>query len=402
MNKLTSRRIGTEIELGPKIGNDGFSKIRIGYKNGKEYAVKYTKYSILTEFKDLSTQFFTEVTTLSNLDNLHIMKIHGYSSMATYTKQYSDIIIETTVSYYIFDKPLQWSLMDIIYFSQSLSENTARFYFKQLLSTITYLHTSGYTHRNLKLKYLLLDNNCNLLLSGFSHACTSKEQVNIKPKEPIQGHDLSTDDIFSLGYILFIMLFKHPPFIRSLPSDMLYKFICEYRIEDFWKQFTKIKVSNEAKNLISRLIAYEEIFRPTLCEIEYMPWVQGQVSSIDEVQKEITELIQITGQRAREEAVKRKKRKLQNSIDGAIVGFNGYAGNTRGIENSLLTEVLIVPKRIPDSNLLLGGAYIYTMEHPIEIQRGLMSYLVLTATSYKIDSTKFKVSIVNKIDGSNV
>lgn len=397
MNKLISRKIGTEIELGPKIGNDGFSKIRIAYKNGKEYAVKYMKYTLLGEVKTLSAQLATEIAALSHLASPHIPKLYEHSHFSTYTKQYLHCSTQVKVSYCLLDKPLDWSLMDVVFFARPLSEGVARFYFKQLLSAVACVHGCGYAHGNLKLKYLLLNHECNLILSGFSQAknlSLSKDQVSrevLMNSEQIreESNNPIIDDIFSLGYILFIMLFKSPPFITPSPTDMLYKFICEHKLSDFWKQFSKVKVSGEAKDLISSLIAYEAIFRPSLCEIECSPWLQEQTPTLEEVQKEIKVLMQVTEQRAREEALKRRKRK---SALEAATGIKVSPPNTRGLDNSsTLEKSTKKAKGISEGALMTGGTCVYSMESIEEIERALMSYLVAMASSCSIDNARHKV-----------
>eukprot|EP00826_Nyctotherus_ovalis_P014535 TRINITY_DN14058_c0_g4_i3.p1 TRINITY_DN14058_c0_g4~~TRINITY_DN14058_c0_g4_i3.p1 ORF type:complete len:460 (+),score=99.19 TRINITY_DN14058_c0_g4_i3:2550-3929(+) len=397
MNKLISRKIGTEIELGPKVGNDGFSKIRIAYKDGKEYAVKYTKCTLLGEIKTLSAQLSAEIAALTRLANPHIPKLHEHSHVSIYTKQYSHSSAQTKVSYCLLDKPLDWNLMDVVFFARPLSEEVARFYFKQLLNAVGYIHGRGYAHGNLKLKYLLLNRECNLILSGFSQAkdlSLSKEQMGrevLVNSGQIQEESSNpmVDDIFSLGCILFIMLFKSPPFITPSPTDMLYKFICEHKLSDFWKQFSKIKVSSEAKDLISSLIAYEAIFRPSLCEIECSPWLQEKTPTLEEVQKEIKALMQVTEQRAREEALKRRKRKSTLEI---ATGIKVSSLNTRGLDNSSTLEKNTKEvKGISEGVLITGGTCIYSMESIEEIEHSLMSYLIVAASSCKIDNVKHKV-----------
>jgi maternal embryonic leucine zipper kinase len=48
-----------------------------------------------------------------------------------------------------------------------LSESEARFFFRQIISALAYIHSKGYAHRDLKPENLLLDDNQCLKLIDF-------------------------------------------------------------------------------------------------------------------------------------------------------------------------------------------------------------------------------------------
>ena len=63
-------------------------------------------------------------------------------------------------------------LIDYVYKKGGLSEPICRYYFKQLLKALCYLHTKGYSHRDLKLDNILLDDKFNLKIVDFGFACS--------------------------------------------------------------------------------------------------------------------------------------------------------------------------------------------------------------------------------------
>jgi len=410
MDKCVSRKIGTEITLGAKIRTEDSSKIRIGYKEGKEYAVRYTKLIAQKKPEYIQRHLSNELEALNNLKDSKIIKVYGFSYSANYIKVYNKRTVAVQVVYCLLDRDLQWNLMDIICFTKPFSERIARFYFKQLLSAVYYIHENGYAHRNLKLENLLLDKDYNLVITGFGFS--KKLSSYSKEVDKYLSHESSMcpeslqsiicdpvmDDFFSLGYILFAMLFKSAPFRKAISKDMHYRLIYEHRLEEFWKQFSKIVISNNAKSLISSILAYEPIFRGSLCEIESTPWVEDEVPSLEEVQKEISELIKMVDQRARQQALNRKKVRVQYSSYKGVY-LDGHNKQTRGGPGFDIPEgPIATSKRLPEesksiSSTTISSTRLYTAENPTTIERELSSYLVSKTSSFKMDNDKYKVAL---------
>eukprot|EP00826_Nyctotherus_ovalis_P051323 TRINITY_DN6409_c0_g1_i8.p1 TRINITY_DN6409_c0_g1~~TRINITY_DN6409_c0_g1_i8.p1 ORF type:complete len:453 (-),score=79.65 TRINITY_DN6409_c0_g1_i8:22-1380(-) len=412
MSRCISRKIGTDIVLGAKLNTEGISKLRIGYKDGKEYAVKYTKINSLKKAEHIYRLLSNEIETLGNLKDPKVIQMHGYSYSDRYIKQYKDHTADTEVTYCLLSRTTQFSLLDIIYFSKPFNERLTRFYFRQLLSAVRYIHESGYAHRNLKLSNILIDENYNLVVAGFGCAkklssfskeveeCLNRESCMCPESLLSITCDPVMDDLFSLGYLLFTMLIKNPPFYKAIPTDIHYKLICEHKLDGFWKQFFKTKISTEVRSLISSILAYEPIFRPSLCEIESSSWVQESVPTLEEVRQEISELIKTADQRSKEHALNRRKLRAKAApCKGAAIGFSGYAIKRRGLESGDLAESTEeTHEKMLEESKVVSSTHIYTMEHPSAIEDTLSSYFVSTAKSYTIDSKKYKVRMGMSVD----
>jgi len=157
--------------------------------------------------------------------------------------------------------------------------------FRKLVKTVIYLHKNGIVHRDLKLEniMLLLDRkNIKLIDFGlceigkscrdiFTHSCGSPDYVSpeIMAHEPYTG---CKADVWSLGTLLFALLFAELPFSleervsnlsRSLPAPPL-----------LFPDTLKEPISNDAKDLIQKMLAMEERKRPFLEEVIQHPWMK--------------------------------------------------------------------------------------------------------------------------------
>lgn len=121
-------------------------------------------------------------------------------------------------------------LFDFISISGEFSEQLARYFFKQLLSSVEYCHRRMIAHRDLKLENLLLDQDFNIKLADFGFAAQLEghngngllktklgtygyRAPEIILEQPYEGKPV---DIFAAGVILFTMVAKLPPFGQAL------------------------------------------------------------------------------------------------------------------------------------------------------------------------------------------
>ena len=127
-------------------------------------------------------------------------------------------------------------LFDYVDHTGVFSEQEARFYFREMILSLEYMHGKSYAHRDLKPENLLFDKDFVLKLAdfGFSKACDSGKlktycgtesymAPEIHLKNPYDGKKV---DLFAAGIILFIMYSGTPAFGKALPSDPYYKLLC--------------------------------------------------------------------------------------------------------------------------------------------------------------------------------
>jgi len=157
---------------------------------------------------------------------------------------------------------------------QSFSEKEAVKIFKQLMSAVSYCHSQGICHRDLKPDNIIFlskdpDSTIKIIDFGLSKIFGelkpimkgNKVEKNIMSlrvgtayymsPEVLQGNYDNKCDIWACGVILYIMLCGYPPFDGESEHDIL-KAISKkkfYFPEDEWKS-----VSDDAKDLIKHMI----------------------------------------------------------------------------------------------------------------------------------------------------
>ena len=157
--------------------------------------------------------------------------------------------------------------------SGAFKESICKYYFKQMLQGMLYIHSKGFCHRDLKPENILLDKLYDIKIVDFGFACplegrdgtgTSKSVIGtpgymapeILAREPYLGR---VGDLFALGVILFILYAGHPPYFSlANDQDKLYNLIMTHRSDLFWKAHSSRKpegfFSEEFKELITCML----------------------------------------------------------------------------------------------------------------------------------------------------
>jgi maternal embryonic leucine zipper kinase len=163
-----------------------------------------------------------------------------------------------------------------------INESTARWVFKQLLTTVAYIHDQGIAHRDLKLENVLCDGlqQVKIVDFGFSRCAQSPGELfgtscgspAYAAPEVLAGkpYDGGIADMWSLGVMLFALVTGTLPWSVS-NQNLLYEQIarCDYEIP--------ATVSVLCADLIRNLIKRDPALRLTAKEAESHPWLDGVV-----------------------------------------------------------------------------------------------------------------------------
>ena len=166
-----------------------------------------------------------------------------------------------------------------------LTESVASSIMKQSFYALCYLHKNRICHRDIKPENFLLykeddSSHIKLIDFGLAKRVVPNEIMN-KPNgtpyyiapEVLKGSYTTQCDVWSMGVIMYIMLCGKPPFGGKHNKDIINNVLnSTYSMKsEIWNT-----VSDEAKDLISKLLERSADMRLTAQEAFDHPWIQTE------------------------------------------------------------------------------------------------------------------------------
>ncbi|KAE8694960.1 Serine/threonine-protein kinase SRK2H [Hibiscus syriacus] len=164
------------------------------------------------------------------------------------------------------------------------SEDEARYFFQQLISGVNYCHSMQICHRDLKLENTLLDGSPAPRLKICDFGYSKSSLLHSRPKSTVgtpayiapevlsrREYDGKLADVWSCGVTLYVMLVGAYPFEdqqdpRNFRKTIQRIMAVQYNIPDY------VHISQDCRNLLSRLFVAHPSRRITLKEIKNHPW----------------------------------------------------------------------------------------------------------------------------------
>ncbi|KAK9892496.1 hypothetical protein WA026_020486 [Henosepilachna vigintioctopunctata] len=253
-------------ELEKTIGKGNFAVVKLATHivTRTKVAIKIIDKTALDE--ENLTKIFRETAILRNLRHPHITRL--YQLMETNNTIY--IVTEYAHKGEIFDHLVEKGRMP---------EEEAKRIFSQIVSAVSYCHSQGVVHRDLKAENLLLDHNMDIKLAdfGFSNqfteGCLLSTWCGSPPyaaPELFQGlqYDGPKVDIWSLGVVLYVLVCGYVPF-DAQTLHMLRTVVIEgkFRIPYF--------MSRDCEDLIRHMLVVEPDKRLTMAQIAKHRWLSN-------------------------------------------------------------------------------------------------------------------------------
>lgn len=152
-------------------------------------------------------------------------------------------------------------LFDKIEPDYGVDEEIAHFYFKQLISSIEFIHQKGVAHRDIKPENILLDSQGNLKLADFGLAAVYKTKSGKRRQcttpcgsppymapevASFSGYDPTGADLWSCGIVLYVLLTGQTPWEEPTLQDTDFTNFVENdgKIHSFpWSKFDPLVLS---------------------------------------------------------------------------------------------------------------------------------------------------------------
>ncbi|OBA19251.1 Pkinase-domain-containing protein, partial [Metschnikowia bicuspidata var. bicuspidata NRRL YB-4993] len=284
------RRTARDYQFGTAIGEGSYSTVYLAVDlyNNKTYAVKMlSKKHIVKEGKIKYVNI--EKTTLHRLGVQHPGIVQLY-----YTFQ------DELSLFFVLDFAEYGELLSIISKFGSLLEHVLKFYMLQILDAVKFIHLKGVIHRDLKPENILVGYDFNLKITDFGAAKLLGEDedgadekitydsVNDHPQHGRQerkGSFVGTaeyvppellkynscgfeTDIWAIACILFQFFNGVPPFKGTTEYLTFEKII---NVNYSYREQVPLVV----KEIIDKILVFEPLKRPTIPQIQAMPWFKN-------------------------------------------------------------------------------------------------------------------------------
>lgn len=216
---------------GELIGRGSFGKVFLGLNatTGDMMAVKQVKAARNQNVEDPTKSLYAEVETMKDLDHLNIVQYLGFEQLGGVSNLFLEYVPGGSVK----------SLLNNF---GRFPEPTIQFLNKQVLEGLSYLHSRGILHRDLKADNLLLDIDGTVKISDFGISKRSRdiyannaemsmqgtifwmapEVINNVIKNQKQGYSAKVD-VWSLGCVILEMFVGRRPWSTEEAVGAMYK-----------------------------------------------------------------------------------------------------------------------------------------------------------------------------------
>ena len=229
--------------------------------------------------EECKKQFQKEMQILTQIDHPNIVRIFE--------------IFESNDTIYLVCELIKGKMLSKKMTNQNFSEPEIAILMSQILSALNYCHKKNIVHRDLKPDNIMFESNeKDAILKIIDFGQSSFFETNQKftgfigtplfmsPELVSQeGFGVKTD-IWSAGIILYILLRGQLPFITSSLQILFNQIKVTKFTKDTFKTSEWDKVSEIAKDLLSRMLTYNPKYRSSAEELLYHPFLKSNSNNL--------------------------------------------------------------------------------------------------------------------------
>ncbi|CAD8194709.1 unnamed protein product [Paramecium octaurelia] len=255
-------------QKGKVLGKGGFAKCYevTSIESKKVLAAKIIAKSTLKKGRTRA-KLITEIKLHKSLHHQNIV-------------QFEDVFEDNENVYILLELCQNQTLNELLKRRRRITQIEVQCYLKQLIGALKYIHSHRVLHRDLKLGNLFINDKMELKLGDFGLAtkldydgqrrhtiCGTPNYIAPEILDERMGHSYQAD-IWSVGVIIYTLLIGKPPFETSDVKTTYTKISqCQFNFPDH------IQISENARNLISRILILDPSKRLTLDEILAHPFM---------------------------------------------------------------------------------------------------------------------------------
>ena len=353
-----------------KKGQGGFGKAFVVYDKEKQkeciakfILIKDKEKNNKIKIKEKYDLFDREIRIMARITEAHNPNIiqlidHGESNIER--REHKGEIKK----YMILEYAKNRELFDYIcYAKQGFGETFGKKIFSKIIKGMETIHDLGYCHKDLSLSNIFLDELYEPKIGDFGAAMENRNDLEefistpgFQAPEIIEKlpHDGQKADIFSLGQILFLIVFGKKGFDKPNRQDEFYKLIIEKEeknslkekeecLKNYWKKIgASIKneiISEDFKDLYMKMVCPNPANRLTIRQILEHPWVISASKIDEELRKEF---------RKRKNEIKDKVTEEIEEMKDDNLTLIGNKHETRGIKGEQVFNSDKEPKKFPE------------------------------------------------------
>ena len=268
------------------VANGGFGNTFLAIKEGDIEKKVY----ILKTFIDDNNKARNKITLINEINMLEDLKKGEKNPIQFIPYLYDKNNDVNERLYYTIDYFSKGNLLDYIQNSDKFSERHAKILFKKIVEGIKFCHKKNICHLDIKPANIIFDNEFEPIIIDFGLSKKIKDDKNeifqyIGKTGTIQyecpemweiGKYTGVEaDIFSLGVLLFNLISTKCGFGKATNNDPYYSLIINgnyIQYFDIFKNIINVELSENFKDLYTKMIAYEPKNRPIIEEILAHPW----------------------------------------------------------------------------------------------------------------------------------